>query len=113
MADLARVCGIVENTLYRWKSKYVGMEVSEAKRLRELEQENVRLKRLLAKAELDKSAMKELIEGMPMKRGRPSGNGSAAETSCGIPEEPQCERATRFPHHCLQLLSDMAAAAGS
>jgi len=63
MVDLAREYGIAENTLYRWKSKYGGMEVSEAKRLRELEQENSRLKRLLAEAELDKSAMKEVIEG--------------------------------------------------
>ncbi len=63
MVDLAREHGIAENTLYRWKSKYGGMEVSEAKRLRELEAENARLKRLLAEAELDKAAMKEVIEG--------------------------------------------------
>jgi putative transposase len=61
--DLARRYGIVENTIYRWKSKYAGMEVSEARRLRELEQENARLKRLLAEAELDKAALKELVEG--------------------------------------------------
>ena len=63
MVELAREHGIAENTLYRWKSKFGGMEVSEAKRLRELEPENVRLKRLLAEAELDKAAMKEVIEG--------------------------------------------------
>ena len=63
VTDLARQHGIFENTIYRWKSKYGGMEVSEAKRLRELEQENARLKRLLAEAELDKAAMKEVIEG--------------------------------------------------
>ena len=61
--DLARRYEIAENTIYRWKSKFGGMEVSEAKRLRELEQENARLKRLLAEAELDKAAMKEVIEG--------------------------------------------------
>ncbi len=61
--DLARRHGIVENTIYRWKSKYGGMEISEAKRLRDLEQENARLKRLLAEAELDKAALKELVEG--------------------------------------------------
>ena len=60
---LARRHGIVENTIYRWKSKYGGMEISEAKRLRDLEQENARLKRLLAEAELDKAALKELVEG--------------------------------------------------
>lgn len=63
MVDLAREYGIAENTLYRCKSKFGGMEVSEAKRLRELESENARLKRLLAEAELDKAAMKEVIEG--------------------------------------------------
>jgi putative transposase len=63
MPDLARRHGVVENTIYRWKSKYGGMEISEAKRLRDLEQENARLKRLLAEAELDKAALKELVEG--------------------------------------------------
>lgn len=63
MVDLAREHGIAQNTLYRWKSKYGGMEVSEAKRLRELEAENARLKRLLAEAELDKAALKEIAEG--------------------------------------------------
>ena len=63
MVDLARKHGIAQNTLYRWKSKYGGMEVSEAKRLRELEAENAKLKRLLAEAELDKAAMKEVIAG--------------------------------------------------
>lgn len=63
VADLSRRYGIVENTIYRWKSKFGGMEVSEARRLRDLEQENSRLKRLLAEAELDKAALKELVEG--------------------------------------------------
>jgi putative transposase len=61
--DVARRHGIAENTIYRWKSKFGGMEVSDAKRLRELEAENRKLKRLLGEAELDKSALKELIEG--------------------------------------------------
>jgi putative transposase len=61
--DLSRRHGIAENTIYRWMSKYGGMEVNEARRLRELEQENARLKRLLAEAELDKAALKELVEG--------------------------------------------------
>ena len=52
--DLSRRHGIAENTIYRWKSKFGGMEVSEAKRLRQLEAENLKLKRLLAEAELDK-----------------------------------------------------------
>ena len=61
--ELSRRHAVAENTIYRWKSKFGGMEVSEAKRLRELEAENTRLKRLLAEAELDKSALKELVEG--------------------------------------------------
>lgn len=61
--DLARRHGVAENTIYRWKSKFGGMEVNEAKRLRELEAENQKLKRLLAEAELDKAALKELVEG--------------------------------------------------
>lgn len=61
--DLARRHGVAENTVYRWKSKFGGMEVSEAKRLRELEEENRKLKHLLAEAELDKAAMKEIIKG--------------------------------------------------
>ena len=60
--DLSRRHGVVENTIYRWKSKFGGMEVSDAKRLRDLEQENAKLKRLLAEAELDKDALKELVQ---------------------------------------------------
>lgn len=63
MVGLAREHGIAQNTLYRCKSKYGRMEVSEAKRLRELEAENTRLKRLLAEAELDRAAMNEVIRG--------------------------------------------------
>jgi putative transposase len=61
--DLARRHGVAENTIYRWKAKFGGMEVSDAKKLRGLEQENQKLKRLLAEAELDKSALKELVSG--------------------------------------------------
>ena len=61
--DISRRYGVAENTIYRWKSKFGGMEVSEAKRLRELEDENRRLKHLLAEAELDKAALKEIVKG--------------------------------------------------
>lgn len=60
---LTRRHAVAENTIYRWKSKFAGMGVSDAKRLRELEAENLKLKRLLAEAELDKAALKELVEG--------------------------------------------------
>ena len=60
-AELARKHGVSEATLYNWKSKYGGMEVSEAKRLKQLEDENLKLKKLLAEAMLDASALRELL----------------------------------------------------
>lgn len=59
-ADLVRKHSISEQTFYRWKSKYGGMEVSEARRLRELEEENRRLKRLVADQALDIQILKEV-----------------------------------------------------
>ena len=61
--ELSRRHGVAENTVYRWKAKFGGMEVSDAKRLRELEAENRKLKHLLGEAELDKAALKEIVEG--------------------------------------------------
>jgi putative transposase len=60
-ADLARKHGISEATLYNWKAKYGGMDVSDAKRLRSLEEENRKLKKLLAESILDQAALKELL----------------------------------------------------
>jgi len=60
-ADLARKHGISEATLYNWKAKYGGLEVSEARRLKALEDENAKLKRLLADSMLDASALRELL----------------------------------------------------
>ena len=60
-ADLARKHGISDATLYNWKAKYGGMDVSDAKRLRSLEDENRKLKKLLAEAMLDQAALKELL----------------------------------------------------
>jgi putative transposase len=60
-ADLARKHGVSEATLYNWKAKYGGMDVSEAKRLKQLEDENSKLKKLLAEAMLDASALRELL----------------------------------------------------
>jgi putative transposase len=59
--ELCRRHGISDATFYNWKAKYSGMTVSEARRLRELEAENGKLKRLLAEAELDKAALKDLL----------------------------------------------------
>lgn len=60
-SDLCRTHGISEATFYNWKAKFGGMDVADAKRLKQLEAENARLKRLLADAELDKLMMKELL----------------------------------------------------
>lgn len=60
-ADLCRKHGISEATFYNWKAKYGGMEVSEAKRLKALEEENAKLKKLLAEQMLDVAALRELL----------------------------------------------------
>ena len=59
--DLCRKHGMSEGTFYAWKAKYSGMTVSEAKRLKALEDENAKLKKLLAEQMLDMAAMKELL----------------------------------------------------
>ena len=61
VAELCRKHGMSDATFYTWKSKYGGLEVSEAKRLRALEAENAKLKRLLADAMLDNAALKDLL----------------------------------------------------
>jgi putative transposase len=60
-ADLCRKHGISDATFYNWKAKYGGMTVSEAARLRTLEDENRRLKKLLAESMLDNAALKDLL----------------------------------------------------
>jgi putative transposase len=61
VGELAREVGVSEATLYTWKSKYGGMEVSEARRLRAVEEENRRLKQLVADLSLDREALKVVI----------------------------------------------------
>jgi len=60
LADLLRKHGISQGTFYRWKAKYGGLEISEAKRLRALEQENSRLKRAVADLLLDNQILKDV-----------------------------------------------------
>jgi transposase-like protein len=65
-ANIGQVCqqlGVSEATLHRWRNQYGGMKAGEAKRLKELEQENARLKKLVADLSLDKAMLKELAEG--------------------------------------------------
>jgi putative transposase len=61
VADLAREHGVSTATIYSWRAKFGGMDVSEAKRLKELEDENRRLKQMVADLSLDKEAMKSII----------------------------------------------------
>jgi putative transposase len=61
VAELARELGVSEATLYAWKSKYGGMEVNEARRLKDLEDENRRLKQLVADLSLDREALRGVI----------------------------------------------------
>ena len=59
VADLCRKHGVSDASIYKWKAKYGGMDVSESRRLKTLEEENARLKRLLADAMLDNFALKD------------------------------------------------------
>ena len=63
LAEVLRRLEVSESSWNRWRAQYGGMKANEARRLRELEVENSRLKKLLAEAELDKAMLKELAEG--------------------------------------------------
>ncbi len=63
IGQVVQVLEVSEQTFHRWRKQYGGMKAEEAKRLKELEQENKRLKKLLAESELDKSILKEALEG--------------------------------------------------
>ena len=62
-AEVARQLGVSEQTYYRWRNQFGGLKAEDAKRLRELEKENARLKKLLAEAELDKDMLREVAKG--------------------------------------------------
>jgi transposase-like protein len=63
LEEVCRHLEVTESTIHRWRNQYGGMTASDAKRLKSLETENARLKKLLAEAELEKSMLKELAEG--------------------------------------------------
>ena len=63
LAQVLQKLEVTESTYHRWRAQYGGMKAEEAKRLKELEKENARLKKLIADAELDKAMLKELLEG--------------------------------------------------
>jgi putative transposase len=61
VGDVCRKLGISEQTFYRWKAKFAGMDVSELRRLRQLEEENHKLKQLVADLSLDKTMLQEIV----------------------------------------------------
>jgi len=63
VAHVCQALEVSEATFHRWRNQYGGMKCEEARRLKDLEQENARLKKLLAEAELDKAMLKEIAEG--------------------------------------------------
>lgn len=63
LTRVLQMLSITESTFHRWRNQYGGMKCEEAKRLKELELENRRLKKLLAEAELDKAMLKDIVEG--------------------------------------------------
>lgn len=63
VGEIVSRLGVTQVTYYRWRKEYGGMKVDQAKRLKDLEKENARLKRLLADAELDKAILKEAASG--------------------------------------------------
>ena len=99
-ADLARKHGISEATFYNWKAKYGGMDVSEARRLKALEDENAKLKKLLAEQMLDAAALRELLQknGSARRQARerrasagrygPVGTAGLPHRQCGSHDDP-------------------------
>lgn len=77
--DICREMGISTGTFYNWRSKYAGLEVNEAKRLRELEAENNKLKKMLADKMLEVEAMKDVLS-------KKSGNASGQKACCSTPD---------------------------
>ena len=80
VASVARKYSINPNTIYRWRQKYKGMSASEAKRLKALEEENSRLKRLLAEKELEIQALTDIIKKISEQAG-----GKSAYTKAAYP----------------------------
>jgi hypothetical protein len=74
-ADVRRKHGVSTATFYKWKARYGGLEVSDARRLKALEDENAKLKKLLAEAMLDSPEEDKSIQGIDLPRGDPEGCG--------------------------------------
>ena len=104
-ADLCRKPGMSAATLYSWKAKYGGLEVPEAKRLKALEDENMKLKRLLADTILDNSALKDLLS----ENGRTC---RQAKIRCSSADGVRDERAAGLScHRCRSFVAPLPFAA--
>jgi putative transposase len=84
-ADVCRRHGVSSATFYKWKAKFGGLEVSEAQRLRQLESENAKLKRLLAEAMLDNAMLKEITAKNGDARGQAGSRGLSRRAVRGEP----------------------------
>ena len=62
VADLARKLGVAEQTIYRWKEKYAGLEASQVRELKQLQDENAKLKKLVAELSLDKAMLQDVVK---------------------------------------------------
>jgi putative transposase len=104
LTDLCRTYGITEQTYYRWKAKYGGMELSEMQRLKQLEDENRRLKPIVAEQTLDIQALKAVVakNGEPHRAAR--GGGVAAHDR----DEPASSLSRHRAEHCDLALSASA-----
>lgn len=89
-SQLCREHGISENTFYTWKRKYGGMETQDVRRLKELEQENSQLKRLLAERDLEVDAVRSLI--------RPTAGRSPTHSGSAVSDAARRHGATRLSH---------------
>ena len=99
IAEVARKLEVSEQTYHRWRNQFGGMKGEEMKRLKELEEENRRLKKMYAEERLKAEIRQEALEGMPMKRGRLSYNAISA------PRDGGCSKAAlrRQCSVCLSL----------
>jgi putative transposase len=80
VVQLIRKAGISEQTFYRWKKQYVGLEIDQVRELKQLQEENARLKRLVAELSLDKTMLQDVL--------RKSSEARAAPSASGSPERP-------------------------
>ncbi|MFO7957604.1 MAG: IS3 family transposase [Candidatus Brocadiia bacterium] len=91
ISEIARKLQISEATYYRWRRQYGGMKADEVKRLKELEQENRRLKRLIGELELDKAILKEALEGKGLSPARKRAAVGRAQQRLGVSERRACK----------------------